>query len=117
MKGQQCSWRDMRKIKHILESMDKLQGEYDALMRCSAKSTRSEWRDIIEIMDEVRISEPKKLQPWHLKQIHHLADRDDWQHWVNRCEKNKLSVANLRQELRLAKVGHREQWKKGQPRV
>jgi len=106
MKGQQCSWRDMRKIKHILANVEKLKGEYDALMRCSAKSTRSEWGNIIEVMDEVRLSEPQHIQPTHFREIHRFSDKLNWQQWVEKCEKgnkgNGLTVVQLR-SLLLAK--------------
>jgi len=110
MKGQQCSWRDMRKIKHILANVEKLKGEYDALMRCSAKSTRSEWGNIIEVMNKVRISEPIRIQPYHLLEIHRLSDEVDWQPWVIKGEKgnkgNGLTVVQLR-SLLLAKESQR----------
>jgi len=99
MKGQQCSWRDMRKIKHILANMDKLKGEYEALMRCSAKSTRSQWRDIIEVMNEVPISEPQNILPSHCQEIARLAPRGEWPKWVASCDKEKLTVFQLRSQL------------------
>jgi len=38
----------MRKIKHILERKEKLQGEYDALIKCVDKATVKKWRDTIK---------------------------------------------------------------------
>ena len=86
----------MRKIKHILANMDKLKGEYDALMRCSAKSTRSEWRDIVEVMDEVRLTEPKHIQPTQFSQIHRLTSKGR----ENIARKTQLLVQPLHVWLR-----------------
>jgi len=89
----------MRKIKHILANMDKLKGEYEALMRCSAKSTRSEWRDIVEVMDAVRLTEPKHIQPTHFSHIHRLTKKNQWQHWVDTCEREGWTVPEFKAKL------------------
>lgn len=58
------SWRDMRKIRHILANMDKLKGQYDALMRCAPKQTRSRWMNIIQVMGVCPIN-GTHVQPTH----------------------------------------------------
>ena len=50
MKAQACSWRDMRKIQHVLKNAERLKGEYDALMRCADKSTVSTWKKVIDVL-------------------------------------------------------------------
>lgn len=103
MKGKACSWRDIRKIKHILENMDRLKGEHDALIRCSAKNTRSNWRRTIEVMDSLAGSHMgtnlKHIQPSHAREIARLAEKEDWPQWVQDCEKTGWTVSELRGEL------------------
>jgi len=78
MKGQQCSWRDMRKIKHILERKEKLQGEYDALVRCVDAGTVRKWKATIEVMGALRptTKDFKHLQPEHEKSPVMLQQRN-----------------------------------------
>jgi len=99
LKGQQCSWRDMRKIKHILARKEKLEGEHEALMKCSARTTRLAWEKAIEVMNACPISDKSILQPSHAVEIARLAPSEEWQQWVERCEKAELTVVKLRSEL------------------
>jgi len=55
MKGKLCSWRDMRRIKYVLENADRLKGELSALMVCSRRTTRYDWDKTIEVMDACRL--------------------------------------------------------------
>jgi len=98
----------MRKIKRILGNKNKLKGAYDSLMRCGSKATRSDWRRAIEVMDTVRICEPKHFQPSHAREIARLSPQDEWQKWVDYCERKKLTVKDLRQELIGAKILKKE---------
>jgi hypothetical protein len=100
MKGQACSWRDMRKIRHILANADRLQGEYAALMRCADKSTVSHWRRAIEVLEAVDGFHMETMQPSHAREIARHAPRETWRAWVERCESQHLTVAQLRIALR-----------------
>lgn len=100
MKGQACSWQDMRKIQHILANMTRLKGEYEALMRCADKSTVSKWRKVGQVMDAVSISKLQHVQPAHFYDIGRLATPDTWNDWVQRCEIDRLAVVELRQAIR-----------------
>ena len=64
--------------------MDKLKGEYDALVRCSAKSTRSHWKKSIEFMTELDGADiGTHLQSSHATEI---ARHSEWKHlavWAN----------------------------------
>lgn len=101
MKGQACSWQDMRKVQHILANMTTLKGQYEALMRCSDKVTRSNWRRAIEVMDAVPLRELTHVQPTHAREIARLApSRETWEAWVRRCEAERMTVVELRQALR-----------------
>jgi len=83
-KGQQCSWRDMRKIKHILANMDKLKGEYQALMKCSKRQTKESWENAIKVMDHCQISgtdnKYKHLQPSHAVEMLRRRTNLSWSH-------------------------------------
>jgi hypothetical protein len=100
MKGQACSWRDMRKIRHILANADRLKGEYDALMRCTTKQMRTHWRRALEVMETLNGTDICTLTPSHATEIARLAPRETWSAWVERCERQQLTVAQLRVALR-----------------
>ena len=102
MKGQACSWSDMRRIKRILDGKVKLPGASAALKRCVTGGAISNWRKAIEVMDAVQISEHKckHVQQSHAEEIgRRVKDRDQWAEWVKRCEKNKWTVVQLREQL------------------
>lgn len=102
MKAQACSWRDMRKIRHILANAERLKGEYDALIRCADKSTVSTWRKAIAVMEAVDglHMSTEHMQPSHAREIARHAPRETWPSWVERCERQQLTVAQLRVALR-----------------
>jgi len=89
----------MRKIKHILARKEKLAAEYSALISCADKSTLKTWRESIEVMDEVEISQPlnkyEHLQPWHAVVIRRLTAKHRWGHWVDACEREGWTVPEL----------------------
>lgn len=88
MKGQACSWRDMRRIKHILEHADRLKGELAALQRCNARTTQLDWQRAIEVMDVVDMSVNRHVQPSHAVQIAQAFPKQpqEWPQWVDACE-------------------------------
>ena len=100
MKGQACSWQDMRKIRAILADQDRLKGQYAALMRCGKKATHSRWRATARLMESVPISELRHVQPSHAQEIAVLAQEDTWRDWVQRCEVEQMTVLELRRALR-----------------
>jgi site-specific DNA-methyltransferase (adenine-specific) len=103
MKAQACSWRDMRKIQHILANAERLKGEYDALMRCADKSTVTSWRRALEVMAACNgVHMYTHLQPSHAREIARHAPREAWSTWVERCEVERLTVPKLRGLLRAA---------------
>jgi N6-adenosine-specific RNA methylase IME4 len=99
VKGQACSWQDMRKIRHILANMERLRGQYDALTRCVNKSSVSNWRRAIEVMEAVQLIELRRFQPTHAMEVARRSPREDWPTWVERCEREGWTVVELRQEL------------------
>lgn len=99
MKGKACSLRDLRRIRHILANAERLKGEAEALLRCADKSTVSTWRKAIQVLDAVDLSQPEHIQPTHLREIARHAGEDEWPGWVKRCEKDRLTVADLRSLL------------------
>lgn len=104
MKGKACSWRDIRKIKHILENSERLKGEFAALTNCADKSTVSTWRKSIEFESTVDICQLQHMQPSHGREIVRHAPKEAWEEWAQSCEKNKWTVAELRSVLLSAKA-------------
>ena len=101
MKGQACSWRDMRKIKYILANAERLKGEHDALIRCSTKQAREQWRRAIDVMESINGQVNLTVtSPTHATEIARHAPRETWPAWVERCERQQLTVAQLRVALR-----------------
>jgi len=98
----------MRKIKHILANMDKLKGQYEALMKCSKRTTRIDWDRIIKVANQCRIfdanKEYKNLQPGHAMWIDRLASHHTWQSWVNRCEEYGWSIKTLKEKIEAANL-------------
>jgi hypothetical protein len=89
----------MRKIRHILANAERLKGEYDALIRCADKATVSRWRQAIAVM-ESGCDIATHVQPSHALEIARHAPRETWSAWVERCERQQLTVAQLRVALR-----------------
>jgi len=57
----------------------------------------SHYNRIIEVMGcGIDIDTLQHCQPSHLYELACLAPEKDWGKWLNRCEKNKLSVSVLR---------------------
>lgn len=104
MKGKACSWRDIRRIKHILANQEQLKGEMAALSNCVEKNTLSSWRRSIEVMDATSECTYVHLQPSHAREIARHAPRESWPEWVQSCEENKWTVAQLRSVLMAAKA-------------
>ena len=98
MKGKTCSWRDIRRIKHILENAGRLKGQMAALTNCADKSTVSTWRKSIAVLDAVDLSQLslEHTQPSHAREIARHSPKESWPEWVESCEKNKWTVAQLR---------------------
>lgn len=65
VRGPACSWRDMRKIRHILANAERLKGEYDALMQCVDRTTVATWKRAIAVMDTINGCEISHVQPSH----------------------------------------------------
>jgi N6-adenosine-specific RNA methylase IME4 len=99
MKAQACSWQDMRKIQYILANVDRLKGQYEALMRCAAKGTVSDWRRALDVMQTLHGSDIRTVQPSHATLIGRYTPEDQWQDWIARCETHKWTVAELRSAL------------------
>ena len=93
MKGQACSWADMRKVRLILAQKERLQGQYAALTRCVNKGTVSKWRRAIELMEKVALTQLEHVTPTHATEIAQAAHPDAWKDWVKRCEKEQWTVA------------------------
>ena len=93
-KSHACSWRDMRRIQHILARQEKLRGEYTALMRCSDKRTRNDWKRSLEVLDACNglVNQTEHLQPTHATVIARGAPREDWPAWVARCEAERWTI-------------------------
>jgi N6-adenosine-specific RNA methylase IME4 len=109
LKGKACSWRDIRRIKHILENAERLKGEMSALTNCVDKSTLSTWRRQIEVMDAMTEALGPKftyvnLSPSHAREIARHSPRESWPEWVDSCEKSRWTVAQLRSVLLAAKA-------------
>src|SRR6267142_1446570 len=101
MKGQACSWSDLRRVKKILAEQAKLKGAYASLMRCVSKTAISASRRAIEVMEAVPISALRHVFPSHATEIgRQVKDREQWGHWIKRCEKEKWTVVQLRAHLR-----------------
>lgn len=97
MKAAACSWRDMRKVRHILANAKRLKGEAEALMRCADKATVSGWRRAIEVMEAIGSDiRTVHLRPSHAEVIARSAPRESWPRWVARCEAEQLTVPELR---------------------
>jgi N6-adenosine-specific RNA methylase IME4 len=112
-KGVRCSWVDMAKIRQALAGGQR--GDQSRLghMRCVEPGTISKWRhacDLIEaVEDKVSISTLSSFQPSHAAEIaRHFRKREkEWTQetkaeiveWVDRCEKEELTVQQLRQVL------------------
>lgn len=107
-KANVCSWTHMRKIKTILDNKDRLEASYEAMMTCGSRDKISRWGQSIEFMENVVISRHAHLQPSHAQVIVRLAPDDEWQKWADYCEKHKLTVKNLRQQLVSAKIIKKE---------
>jgi hypothetical protein len=92
----------MRKIRYILANHERLKGEYDALMRCADKATVSHWRRALEVLESLNgfDIETVHTQPSHATEIARHAPRETWPAWVERCERQQLTVAQLRVALR-----------------
>ena len=99
MKGKVCSWRDMRCIKHILENPDRLKGELASLTACAGRTTWYDWEKAIGVMDSCRLSDTVHFQPTHAREIARHAPQDEWARWAQRCETERLTVAELRGRL------------------
>ncbi len=101
MKGQACSWADMRRVQRVLKG-DSLPGVVAALKRCVSKGAVSNWRRSIELMEVVQISEKlKHFSPSHAEEIaRHVQDREQWLAWVQKCEKAEWTVVELRAQVR-----------------
>lgn len=104
MKGKACSWRQMRQVQHILKHQEKLKGQLAAVRDCSDKTTLSNWRKAIEVMDTVGISQLEHVQPSHALLINRHTSRESWAEWINSCETNRWTVAQLRSVLLAAKA-------------
>lgn len=103
MKGKACSWRDIRRIKHILEKKEQLKGEFAALTNCADKATLSHWRRSIEVLGFLKET-PEHTQPTHAREIARHSPKESWPEWIESCEKNKWTVAQLRSVLFAAKA-------------
>ena len=103
MKGQVCSWQDMRRIQAILGAPEKFKGQYEALMRCGKRTTQIDWENAIRVMSICRISDTSYVKPSHASVIASLAEENTWADWVQRCEIDQLTVVELRQALRRAR--------------
>ena len=100
MKGQECSWADMRKVQKALKG-DSLPGVVAALKRCVSKGAISNWRRSIELMEVVQISELEHVSPSHGQEIvRRVKDREQWLAWAQKCEKEEWTVVELRAQLR-----------------
>jgi hypothetical protein len=86
MKGKSCSWRDIRRIKHILENAERLKGEMSALTNCVDANTVRGWKKTIDVLDSVK-SDLKiaHVQPTHARAIATLAPKQSWPEWVESC--------------------------------
>lgn len=94
----------MRKIKHILDNQERLKGEMAALSNCADKSTVSQWRRSIEVLDSCDITTVEHVQPSHATVIARLSPKESWPEWVASCEREKWTVAQLRSVLMAAKA-------------
>jgi hypothetical protein len=85
---------ELIKIRHILANMDKLKGEYDALINCSTKQNRTHWSRTIKLMEaldgKVNFTDLKTISPTHASEIVRAAPEASWPQWVQRCEDEKL---------------------------
>lgn len=106
MKGKVCSWRDIRRIKRVFANPEKYPGEVAALLNCNTKQTRTAWNRTIEVMDVcgTDIGTFEHLQPSHAVEIARQSPKESWPEWVESCEKNKWTVAQLRSVLLAAKA-------------
>lgn len=88
--------------------MDKLRGQYNALMKCSKRQTKESWENTIKVMDQCQISgtdnKYKHLQPSHAVEVQRLTPSHRWQYWVDRCEKYKWSVKVLKEKIAVANL-------------
>jgi len=114
MKGKACSWRNMRRVNHVLKNADRLKGEMAALMACSGRTTRYDWDKAIEVMEACRISDTKHIQPSHATEIARHVPKETWGDWVGRCEKNRWTVSELRVNLLAAILESQSEAKAGE---
>lgn len=79
--------------------MERLKGEYDALVRCADKSTLSDWRRTIEVMESVDGLDIETnlaaLTPSHACELARHAPKETWPEWVQRCENERLTVSQV----------------------
>jgi N6-adenosine-specific RNA methylase IME4 len=114
MKGVRCSWAEMQRIRAMLADGER--GTQAALerLRCVSPATVSKWKatcDVLQAIDGiVSISKLVKCQPSHaavigsaFRRTDKLPDdesvRQEIVQWVERCEDEKLTVKQLRQEV------------------
>lgn len=113
MKGVHCSWVDMQKIRQALASGRRGDQAHLEHMRCVDKRTVSTWKAACDVLDavenKVQISGLSEFQPSHAyelarafrKQSKEWDDdiKDQIAEWVDRCEKEALTVEQLRTAL------------------
>jgi len=97
MKGKTCSWRDIRRINHILENAGRLKGEMAALTNCVDRTTLRGWKRVMEVLAVLDIQHDfGHVASSHADEIARHAPKECWPEWVESCEKNKWTVAQLR---------------------
>lgn len=118
MKGVRCSWVDMQAIRQALANGER--GDQARLehMRCVDHSTIATWKAACDVMEAIEgkcdLSHISSFQPTHAREIARAFRKThgkEWTEevkeqvaeWVDRCEAERLTVADLRQAL-LAEV-------------
>lgn len=75
-----------------------------ALTSCVDKSTVTSWRRAIDVMSVLKYTDLEHTQPTHAREIARHSPRESWPEWVESCENNKWTVAQLRSVLLAAKA-------------
>lgn len=117
MKGVKCSWVDMNKIREALSSVEHGDGSRLAHMRCVENSTVSTWKTVIGLLSsidgKIQLTKYSHFQPTHGYEIARSFKKRsgksvNWDEdtknevvdWIERCEAEELTVAQLRDLLR-----------------
>ncbi len=116
MRGVKCSWKEMQRLhREVLPAIDRGDGERYAAIRCVQPSTVSTWKRASSVMtvleqNNIELNQFSSFQPTHANAIaRHFRKKyrppwsgevqDEILDWVDKCERDGLTVEDLRHAL------------------